>query len=106
MTDDTAALAAASPPEITAPDTAAFEAQLAADGFAAVPKTVPADTVLPEHVHDFEARALVTAGEISITCDGETRTYRAGEIFTMAQGKPHAERIGPDGVSYVAGRRG
>ncbi|MFC3226313.1 cupin domain-containing protein [Marinibaculum pumilum] len=84
---------------------AAFEAQLAADGFEILPRDLAAGTVVPDHVHDFEVRALVTGGAIDIIRDGESRTYRAGEIFTVARGEPHAERIGPDGARYIVGRR-
>lgn len=87
-------------------DTTAFEAQLAADGFAILPRDLRAGTVVPDHVHEFEVRALVTGGAIDIEKDGESRTYGPGEIFTVARGQPHAERIGPDGARYIVGRRG
>ena len=44
-------------------------------------------------------------GEMTIRCDGEERTYRAGESFAMTAGRRHTERCGPEGVRYLAGRR-
>lgn len=86
-------------------DMAAFEAALQAEGYKTVPRVLPAGTALPEHVHAFDAKALISAGEIAITCAGETRSYRAGDVFTVPRGTPHAEVTGPQGVSYLVGHR-
>ncbi len=85
------------------PDLAAFEAQLLAEGYRTVARDLPPGTQVPEHVHAFQAKALVTEGEIAITCGGETRVYRAGDVFTVTRDTPHAEAIGPRGVSYLVG---
>lgn len=60
---------------------------------------------LDEHTHPFEARALILSGEISIGTQGETRLYRAGDVFHLAQGQPHTEAYGPAGVKYLVGRK-
>jgi quercetin dioxygenase-like cupin family protein len=60
---------------------------------------------LDEHTHDFDVRALVTSGEISITVDGTTQRYGLGDQFTMAAGRAHSEIVGPEGVTFVVGRR-
>ncbi|MCK9983668.1 MAG: hypothetical protein AzoDbin1_00140 [Azoarcus sp.] len=60
---------------------------------------------LDEHTHPFEAEALVIAGEILIESGGVTQTVRAGETFHLAAGQPHSERYGPEGVSYLVGRK-
>lgn len=57
------------------------------------------------HTHPFEARALVLSGDITLVCEGQERRYRTGDIFHLAQYQPHAERYGPQGVSYLVGRR-
>jgi quercetin dioxygenase-like cupin family protein len=61
---------------------------------------------MDEHAHPFEAKALIVAGEMHIRTGGEDRLYRAGDVFHVAAGVPHAERYGPDGVQYLAGRKG
>lgn len=49
--------------------------------------------------------ALIVAGEITITADGRSVTYRSGEIFHLGNGVQHEERYGPAGVRYLVGRR-
>jgi quercetin dioxygenase-like cupin family protein len=85
---------------------AEFETALRRDGYAEIVtnEMKPAET-RPAHSHDFDVRALVLDGDITLTCDGSERTYRAGDSFTMSAGMAHAERVGPSGVRYIAGRR-
>jgi quercetin dioxygenase-like cupin family protein len=61
--------------------------------------------VNPDHVHEFDARVMVLTGEITITRDGMPIIYRAGDSCAVPRGHPHAERAGPEGVCYIAGRR-
>jgi quercetin dioxygenase-like cupin family protein len=57
------------------------------------------------HAHDYDVLGLVLRGDITLTCGGAARTYRAGDDFAMAAGIPHVEDVGADGVRYLAGRR-
>ena len=83
-----------------------FETELQAQGYREiVDRRMPASEVNPEHAHEFDARLLVLEGAMTIACGGEERTYRAGDSFAMAAGRRHAERAGPEGVRYLAGRR-
>jgi quercetin dioxygenase-like cupin family protein len=83
-----------------------FEARLRADGFTEVLTAArQANESLSAHAHDYEVRALVLEGDITLTCDGETRTYRAGDTFSMGAGRSHLERVGESGVRYVVGRK-
>ena len=87
-------------------DIAIFESGLKSDGFQqAETKAIAAGTRNDVHAHPFEVRALVLDGRISLTVAGVSSTYEKGQVFTMAANCPHAEQIGPDGVSYVVGRR-
>lgn len=87
-------------------DTANFEAKLKSDGFQQIEtKAVAAGTHNAEHAHPFEVRALVLEGRIALTVAGVSSTYEKGQVFTMAANCPHVEQIGPEGVSYVVGRR-
>jgi quercetin dioxygenase-like cupin family protein len=86
--------------------TSAFEDELRALGFADVTtKSVESNQHVGAHSHPFDVRAKVLDGEITLTCDGVSRTYRAGDIFTMDAGQAHTEQCGPDGVTYTVGRR-
>jgi quercetin dioxygenase-like cupin family protein len=46
------------------------------------------DVIVPEHHHGAQWE-LVVAGEVELTIDGETRTYRAGDSFHIPAGVPH-----------------
>ncbi len=59
-----------------------------------------------EHTHEFDARVMVTEGEIAISMGGEKRVYHPGEWCEVAAGTPHAEEIGPAGVKLLVARRG
>ena len=83
-----------------------FEAELKRAGYLDVEtKQVKPDTSTQPHTHAFDVRALVTGGEITLTILGEARTYRAGEVFEMTAGCVHSERYGPEGTTYLVGRR-
>ena len=83
-----------------------FETGLQQDGFKDIEtKTVHAHVATKPHRHDFSVRALVLAGDITLTYEGRSRTFRTGEIFEMAAGCEHSEEYGSDGVTYLVGRK-
>jgi quercetin dioxygenase-like cupin family protein len=87
-------------------DRASFEARLRAQGF----PEIRTNELQPgchnaEHSHPFDVLALVLEGDITLTVDGDARTYRAGEEFSMQAGCAHVEHVGEQGVKYVVGRR-
>ena len=87
-------------------DTSEFEASRRAEGFDDFEtKRLPNTYATTPHAHPFDVAALVLDGEITLTCAGTARTYRRGEIFTMAKGAEHFERVGAQGVEYMAAKR-
>jgi quercetin dioxygenase-like cupin family protein len=58
-----------------------------------------------EHSHAFDAYALILSGDITLTVNGVTATYKAGETFRLAANTPHLESAIPSGVNYLVGRR-
>ena len=85
---------------------AEFETECRAQGYhEIVDRQMEANKTNVEHSHEFDARLLVLEGEMTVTSGGEERTYRTGDTFAMAAGCRHAERSGPAGVRYLAGRR-
>lgn len=85
---------------------AAWEAGLARDGFAGpLDRRMEAGQVVPEHSHPFDARLLILEGEFVLTCQGEIRRYGPGKCFELAADIPHAEAFGPEGATYLVGRR-
>jgi quercetin dioxygenase-like cupin family protein len=82
-----------------------FETELQRDGYELVDRTMDANHVNPEHSHEFDARLLMLAGEMTITRAGAARTYRAGDTCVIAACTLHTEHCGPAGAHYLAGRR-
>lgn len=60
---------------------------------------------LGQHEHPFDAFALITAGEITLTVAGIATTYGPGETFRLAAGTAHLESAGDAGVTYLSARR-
>ncbi|MEI8257878.1 MAG: cupin domain-containing protein [Deltaproteobacteria bacterium] len=87
-------------------DTSAFEAALKADGFGEIEtKSVAPNIVNSAHAHPFAVRFLVLSGEITVSANGAARTCRTGDTFSMDAGCEHVERLGPEGVTYLVGRK-
>ncbi|MDB5361499.1 MAG: hypothetical protein JWO51_2796 [Rhodospirillales bacterium] len=87
-------------------DTKAFSQRLRREGYVeGDAKFLEPGMVNPEHEHPFDVCGLVLDGEIALTIEGTETPYRAGEVFTMAAGCVHAEKIGAAGVRCVIGRR-
>jgi mannose-6-phosphate isomerase-like protein (cupin superfamily) len=82
-----------------------FESALTKAGFTSSVVEFAPGTINPEHSHAWDARLLVTSGEISITVDGAELSYTVGDVFVLPANYPHSEVVGLDGVAFVAGRR-
>ncbi len=85
-------------------DTSAFEASLSARGYSVVKRRIGPSEGLGDHAHDYDVWGLVTDGVFSISVDGDTRHYAAGEEFRLEAGCVHTEEAGPDGAALVVGR--
>jgi quercetin dioxygenase-like cupin family protein len=57
------------------------------------------------HAHPFDARALTLAGALTLTWEGQTHTFQVGETFDMPAGCVHSEQWGPEGATFLLGRR-
>lgn len=86
-------------------DETSFREELARDGFDDVEIAWSAGKTNPEHAHDYDVRALVLEGGITLTVAGKADCYGAGQVFIMPRGCPHSEFIGPDGLRALVGRR-
>ena len=88
-------------------DIEAFKRQLIADGYLEiVEKTMEPGLVIEAHSHPYDVRALVMAGTAKIACSGEPeREYGPGDVLEVAAGREHTEHYGPDGYTFLVGRR-
>ena len=83
-----------------------FEAHLKEDGYTEIEaKFLQPRPANDEHGHPFTVRGLVLSGAFTVTQRNVTKTYRSGEIFSVAAGQDHAEEIGPEGAEVVVGRK-
>ena len=60
---------------------------------------------LGQHEHPFEVRALVIEGSIDIVIHGESKTFKAGDVFELGLKEVHTESYGSEGVKYLASRK-
>ena len=87
-------------------DRSTFEARVREQGYDdVVHREMPANTINAMHAHDFDAQILIVDGEMTLRREDSERTFRPGEICEVTAGSRHEERAGPNGATYVAGRR-
>jgi quercetin dioxygenase-like cupin family protein len=87
-------------------DVSQFEAQLAEQGYQTLTTvSQPAHYHMGDHAHAFDACALITRGDFTLTVQGVATRYAVGDIFRLPAGTVHSERAGAEGVEYRAGRR-
>jgi quercetin dioxygenase-like cupin family protein len=82
-----------------------FESELQREGYRVVNTSQVPNKRVENHCHDFDAKALVLGGEITLTRDNKAETFRAGQCFMVPAGCMHAEQVGPEGVAFLSGRR-
>jgi len=61
-------------------------------------------TEYPDHAHLCLTAHIILEGERSVTMEGRTRIYRAGERFDVPAGTVHSAKMGPAGCRYMVGR--
>jgi len=83
-----------------------FETRLKDDGYTEIEvKSLQPRPLNDEHGHSFAVRGLVLSGTFTIRLSDVAKTYRPGEVFSVAAGQDHSEEIGPDGAEVVVGRK-
>jgi uncharacterized cupin superfamily protein len=87
-------------------DTRKLEAQLYAEGFRRtfVWQDGP-HAHYPDHRHAGDTAHIILDGEMTLTQDGVTRTYRAGDRVDVSAGAVHSARMGPHGCRYLIGEK-
>ena len=58
-----------------------------------------------DHTHETETAHVILAGEMTLTMNGQARTYRTGERCDVPAGAVHSARMGPKGCRYLIGER-
>jgi len=63
------------------------------------------DCSYSDHTHPVETAHIILEGEMTLTMNGRSRTYRAGERCDVPPGAVHAARMGPTGCRYLIGEK-
>ena len=63
------------------------------------------DVEYPEHQHRAESAHIILRGEMTMTTNGESEVYRAGDRVDLPAGVRHSARTGPAGCRYLIGER-
>src|ERR1700760_996728 len=74
----------------------AFESDLRREGFEVVSGGELPGFAEDLHAHDFDARIMVLAGEITVTRDGKPDVFHAGDSCEIPAGCEHTTRVGPE----------
>ncbi|TAM81434.1 MAG: cupin domain-containing protein [Acidobacteria bacterium] len=59
----------------------------------------------PDHTHAMTTAHVILEGEMTLTSEGETRTYRAGDRCDVPANTVHSARMGPQGCRYLIGEQ-
>jgi quercetin dioxygenase-like cupin family protein len=88
-------------------DSGALERQLKQEGFRHVYVWHDAaDAFYPDHVHPVDTAHIILDGEMTLTCGGSTKTYKAGDRPPdVPAGAVHSARMGPGGCRYLIGEK-
>jgi quercetin dioxygenase-like cupin family protein len=59
----------------------------------------------PDHTHAGLTAHIVLAGQMTLTMNGASQTYRAGERCDVPAGATHSAKMGPEGCRYLVGEK-
>jgi len=80
--------------------------QLEAEGFARtfVWKDAPG-AHYPDHTHAGLTAHIILDGEMTLTMNGNSQAYRAGDRCDVPSSAVHSARMGPRGCRYIVGEK-
>jgi mannose-6-phosphate isomerase-like protein (cupin superfamily) len=83
-----------------------FRKQLEAEGF---PNTLVwqdrPEAFYPDHTHTGPSAHIILDGEMTLTMNGTSRTYRPGDRCDVPAGTVHSARMGVRGCRYLVGEK-
>jgi quercetin dioxygenase-like cupin family protein len=57
------------------------------------------------HTHEFSGSLFVLEGEFTLVTEAGSGTYLPGETCKLDAGVLHSERAGPDGTTFLVGKK-
>jgi quercetin dioxygenase-like cupin family protein len=83
-----------------------FRKQLAAEGFSHIFVWEDEPAVFySDHTHAGLTAHIILEGEVTLTTNGCSQTYRAGDRCDVPAGAAHSARMGPCGCRYLVGEK-
>ncbi len=61
--------------------------------------------IYPDHTHAAETAHVILEGEMTLTVNGKTQTFHAGERCDVPAGTVHSARMGPGGCRFLVGEK-
>ena len=59
----------------------------------------------PDHAHATVTAHIILDGEMTVTSQGKSETYKAGDRFDVPADSVHSARMGPQGCRYLIGEK-
>lgn len=59
----------------------------------------------PDHAHPVLTTHVILEGEMTLTQQGNTVTYKKGDRVDVPASTVHSARIGPEGCTYLVGEK-
>lgn len=87
-------------------DAPALESQLHSEGFSHtfVWQDGP-HAFYPDHTHAGLTAHIILDGEMTVSMNGQSQTYRAGDRFDVPAAAVHSAQMGPRGCRYLVGEK-
>jgi mannose-6-phosphate isomerase-like protein (cupin superfamily) len=63
------------------------------------------DAFYPDHTHAAETAHIILSGEMTLTVNARTATYKAGDRCDVPAGTVHSAKMGPRGCRYLIGEK-
>jgi quercetin dioxygenase-like cupin family protein len=63
------------------------------------------NTRYPDHTHRMETAHIILTGELTLTMNGTSQTYRTGERCDVPANAVHSALMGPHGCRYLIAER-
>ena len=87
------------------PDEQDLAGRLAADGFESFSWSDAPGTEYPPHHHDHDESLWLVRGSIEFGIEGDRYALSPGDRLMLPRGTVHTAVAGPDGATYLIGRR-
>ena len=59
----------------------------------------------PDHTHATATAHIILEGEMTVTSEGKTETYKVGDRFDVPAHTVHSARMGSQGCHYLIGEK-